>query len=155
MILVAMSGHVYADETPVFEDIQQRQAAEQAYEQAIVRFNTNIQPFSSWEAFKEDVLSRLERGALGRCYKLTGSSIEPVVITDAFFHQTFDGSWHATSGNGWRQRHRDRTFIEYRYNSETDELLWIEGVNPRFFFAATQRLCEFFLSSQQGVDPSS
>jgi hypothetical protein len=68
------------------------------------------------------------------------------------FHQTLDGTWEKTSDNGWRKRNKDRTFIEYRYNQEASMLLWIEGVNPRFFFASTRRLCEFPLSSQPHTD---
>jgi hypothetical protein len=155
LIFATTSWHVYADETPVFEDLQQREAADQAYEQAIVRFNTSIKGFNSWEAFKASVFSRVKREAPGRCYELTASSIDPITITTISFHHTLDGTWKHTSGNGWRQLYRDRTFTEYRYNREVDTLLWIEGVNPRFFFASTRRLCEVPLSSQQPTGPSS
>jgi hypothetical protein len=155
LIFAATSGHIYADETPVFDDLQQREAADQAYEQAIVRFNTSIKEFNSWEAFKASVFSRIEHNAPGRCYELTASSIEPITIVNIAFHQTLDGTWKHTSDNGWRQLYQDRTFIEYRYNREVGTLLWIEGVNPRFFFASTRRLCEVPLSSQKGTGPSS
>jgi hypothetical protein len=146
---------VQADETPVPEDLQRRQAASQAYEQAIVRFNTNIQGFDSWAAFKAAVFSRLEPNASGHCFELTGSSIEPITITAATFQEASDGEWQETPDNGWRKRNKDRTFIEYRVNVKEGVLLQMEGVNPRFFFASTRRMCEFPLLSSPHSDRSS
>jgi hypothetical protein len=55
------------------------------------------------------------------------------------------GRWEKTSGKGWRLLRKDRTFTEYRVNLKADLLLRIEGVKPRFFFASTKRICEFYL----------
>ena len=152
LLLLVSVELVQADETPVPEDLQKRQAAAEAYEQAIVRFNTNIQGFDSWEAFKAAVFSRLEPNAPGHCFELTSSSIEPITITAATFQEASDGEWQETPGKGWRKRNKDRTFIEYRVNTKEGVLLQMEGVNPRFFFASTRRICEFPLLSPQHGD---
>jgi hypothetical protein len=55
--------------------------------------------------------------------------------------------WQKTAGKGWQQTQTDRTFIEYRYNEKARVLLWVEGVNPRFFFAYTRKMCELPLGA--------
>jgi hypothetical protein len=53
-----------------------------------------------------------------------------------------DSGWQKTTGKGWQQLTKGRTFIEYRFNAKARRLFWIEGVNPRFFFAFTKKMCE-------------
>jgi hypothetical protein len=53
-----------------------------------------------------------------------------------------DTGWQKTTGKGWQQLTKGRRFFEYRFNAKTGILLWIEGVNPRFFFAFTKKMCE-------------
>ena len=116
-----------------------------AYDQALLRFNTNIESYASWQAFKTAVLAKTPLGTKGRCYEWTGDSFNPMDITRVEF-QGFDGDgWRKTSGNGWRLSRKNREFIEYRINLKAGVLSRIEGVKPRFFFASTRRICEFKL----------
>ena len=114
-----------------------------AYDRAILRFNSNIRTFDSWEMFKAEVLSKLAPGASGECYELTGRMIDPVEVTQVNFQGIEGKGWKKASGHGWRQSKKDRTFIEYRINERAQVLLRAEGVKPRFFFARTKKICEF------------
>lgn len=114
-----------------------------AYDRALLKFNTNIKSYPSWDAFKTEVLSQVPQGTLGTCYTLTGNSLYPMEMAKVKFAGLAGNGWEQTSGNGWRLRRKDRTFTEYRVNPKAGLLSRIEGVKPRFFFASTKRICEF------------
>jgi hypothetical protein len=138
-LLLASFGDVMAQEgEPV-----QVPVPESTYDQAVLRFNSNIQEFDSWEAFKAEVLSKVALGRDGKCYELTGRMFEPVAITQVQFQGIEGDNWKKASGHGWRQIRKDRTFIEYRLNKKAQVLLRAEGVKPTFFFAHTKKICEF------------
>ena len=143
LLLVALLGRALAQESPSAPVDLTGEDAARAYDEVIVRFNTNTQEFSSWEAFKTAVFSKVLPGTLGRCYESTGSAMQPVHVTMVSFPRETDGDWQKTSGNGWRREKADRTFIEYRVNKKAGVLLWIEGAKPKFFFAQTRKICEF------------
>ena len=46
--------------------------AQRASDQAIVRFNTDIKSFPSWELFEAAVLAQVTPGMLGTCYTYQG-----------------------------------------------------------------------------------
>ena len=139
-LLLASFGEVVAQEEGRAEE---EPVADSAYDQAVLKFNSDIKAFDSWEAFKAEVLSKVARGTSGECYELTGRMIDPVTITQVRFQGLESNGWKKASGHGWRQRRKDRTFIEYRINEKARVLLRVEGVKPRFFFARTKRICEF------------
>jgi hypothetical protein len=141
LLLWALVGYAMADEDA--EELKVEQPVVGAYEQVTVRFNTNVQRFSSWEVFKAEVFSRLPVGTSGRCYEPTEARIKPVNVTTILFQEVTGNRWQKTSGNGWRQYKNDRTFIEYRVNEKAGVLLRAEGVKPRFFFAGIKKICEF------------
>jgi hypothetical protein len=116
-----------------------------AYDQALLRFNTNIESYPSWEAFKAAVLAKVPPGTPGICYERTGGSFNTMESVVVEFEGLEDGDWNKTSGKGWRLLRQNRTFIEYRMNPKEEVLSRIEGVKPRFFFANTKRICEFKL----------
>jgi hypothetical protein len=116
-----------------------------AYDQALLRFNTNIKSYPSWEAFKTAVLSKFLPGTPGTCYELTGGSFNSMETMTVEFAGLRGEGWQKTSGKGWRLSRKNRTFIEYRVNPKAGMLSRIEGVKPRFFFARTKRICEFQL----------
>ena len=138
-LLLAPFGDVMAQEG----EVVQPPVADSAYDQAVIRFNSHIQAFDSWEAFKAEVLSKVALGRDGKCYELTGRRFYPVEITQVKFQGIEEDGWTKASGHGWRQIRKDRTFIEYRINKEAQVLLRAEGVKPRFFFAHTKMICEF------------
>jgi hypothetical protein len=119
--------------------------ARRASDQAIVKFNTDIEDFPSWELFEAAVLAQVTPGMLGTCYAYQGGMVsvtmEPLPRVDEKIE------WQKTAGKGWQQTQTDRTFIEYRYNEKARVLLWVEGVNPRFFFAYTRKMCELPLDA--------
>jgi len=119
--------------------------ARRASDQAIVRFNTDIEDFPSWELFEAVVLAQVTPGMLGTCYTYQGGTVritmEPLPRVDK------ESGWQKTAGKGWQQTQTDRTFIEYRYNEKAGILVWVEGVNPRFFFSYTRKMCELPLGA--------
>ena len=138
----------WADEDNVPMLDEKAQAAVAAYEQAIRRFNTHTKPFTSWAAFKAEVFSRLPSGLAGTCYEQMRGSMRGIKRTMVKFQPVVDEGWQKTRGSGWRKNGPDRTFVEYRFNQKAKVLLRAEGVNPRFFFAWTRRICEFPLAKQ-------
>ena len=139
LLLVALYGLAMANEGAQIED----SFVESAYDQVVVRFNATIKSYPSWAAFKTNVLERVPQDKAGTCYELTGGGVNPVAMTKVTFQNGQGDGWKKTSGNGWRQNKKDRTFIEYRVNEKARMLLRAEGVKPRFFFASTTKICEF------------
>jgi hypothetical protein len=146
LCLVVLLGRVQAQETSDPTQELEKAYAESAYEQVIVRFNTDIKDFPSWQVFKTEVLSRVLAGSLGRCYERTTSPMQPVHITRVSLQSVEDGGWEETSGNGWRQNSKaNKTFIEYRFNVKAGVLLRAEGVKTWFLPPQTKKMCEFSL----------
>jgi hypothetical protein len=114
-----------------------------AYDQALLRFNTHIQSYPSWEAFKAEALAKVPPGTPGTCYELTSASYHEMEARGVEFEGFEGDGWQQTSGQGWRLSRPDRTFTEYRINQKAGLLMRIEGYKPRFFFAITKRICEF------------
>ena len=144
LIVLCATGIAWAQEdAPV--QIEEPSQEVKAYEQAIRRFNTNTASFDTWADFKTVVLSRLSPGAAGTCYAQARGSMQTVTVTRVKFQPVDDEGWQQTHGHGWRKMGAKRTFVEYRFNRKVGVLLRIEGVKPRFFFARTERICEFSL----------
>ena len=139
-LLLALFGDVMAQDK---EEPVRPPVADSAYDRAVLRFNSHIQEFDSWEAFKAEILPKVALGREGKCYALTGRRFNPVEITQVKFQGIEGDGWKKASGHGWRQIRQDRTFIEYRFNQKAQVLLRSEGIKPRFFFAHTQKICEF------------
>jgi len=145
LLLVGLLSRALAQETPGGIEQMEAEAARRASDQAIVRFNTDIKRFSSWEAFVTTVLSQITPGTRGTCYEPSGGTVE--VTRRPLPSEEKGTAWKETVGHGWEQMRKDRTFIEYKFNEKASVLLWIEGVNPRFFFAYTRRMCELPLAA--------
>jgi len=140
LILMELLGRALAQDSRGSTEEMEVENAKRAADWAIVRFNTDIQDFPSWEAFKTAVLSQVSPGTLGTCYGYSGGTIQ--VIREPLPKEDKEAVWQKTTGNGWQQMQKDRTVIEYRVNTKAGLLLWIEGVNPRFFFAYPRQMCE-------------
>ena len=138
ILLLLLPGYALADENSEEEIQEQTQA--NTYDEAIIRFNTNIKSFASWDEFKTEVLSK---ASTGTCYALTRDSANPVETSTVEMQLSSSSGWKKTSGNGWRLYKKDRTFTEYRLNTKSGMLMRVEGVKPRFFFAYNRRICEF------------
>ena len=145
LLLMGVLSPALAQDSAGDNEPMEVENARRASDQAIVRFNTNIEDFPSWELFEAVVLAQVTPGMLGTCYTYQGGTVritmEPLPRVDK------ESGWQKTSGKGWQQTHTDRTFIEYRYNEKARVLLWVEGVNPRFFFAYTRKMCELPLGA--------
>jgi len=126
-------------------DIVEPPITPRAYDQALLRFNTNIQSYPSWQTFKTVVLAKVPLGTPGTCYELTGTSFNPMETTHVKFKGLMGDEWEKTAGKGWRLLRKNRKFMEYRLNLKAGVLSRIEGSKPRFFFATTKRICEFKL----------
>jgi hypothetical protein len=142
LFLVALLSRAQAQETSDPTQELETEYAERTYEQVIVKFNTDIQDFASWQAFKTEVLARMSPGTMGRCYERTASPMQPVQITRVPMQRVEDGGWEETSGHGWRRK-VDNTFTEYRFNAKAGVLLRAEGVKTWFFPPQTKKMCEF------------
>jgi hypothetical protein len=144
LCLVVLLGRVQAQETSDPTRELETEYAESAYEQAIVKFNTDIKDFPSWQAFKTEVLSKVLPNTVGRCYERTTSPMQPVQITRVPWQSVEGEGWEETSGNGWRQNSKaGKTFIEYRFNVKAGVLLRAEGVKTWFLPPQTRKMCEF------------
>jgi hypothetical protein len=143
LLLITMLGRALAQETPSSNKELEREYVDNAYDQAVVKFNTDIKGFPSWEAFKTAVLPRISPETMGRCYERTGKAMTPTQITRVPFPGMQEDHWRQTSGNGWRTYREDGTFIEYRVNEAARLLLRIEGIKVWFFPVQTRQICEF------------
>ena len=145
LLLMGVFGRALAQDSSGGSEQMEVENARRASDQAIVRFNTNIDDFPSWELFKAAVLAQVTPGMLGTCYTYQGGTVR--ITTEPLPRVDKGTGWQQTAGKGWQQTQTDRTFIEYRYNEKARVLLWIEGVNPRFFFAYTRKMCELPLGA--------
>jgi hypothetical protein len=143
LLLIMMLGRALAQETPSTMEDLEREYSQKVYDQAVVKFNTNIKAFPSWEAFKTEVLSRVLPGTMGRCAERTSRSVAPTQVTRQPFQGVEENNWQPTSGNGWRKYRENGTFIEYRVNEAARLLFRIEGGKVWFFPAQTRQICEF------------
>jgi hypothetical protein len=147
LVLMGLLGRALAqEESPAGNEPMEAENARRASDWAIVRFNTDIQDFPSWEAFKAAVLSQVVPGTLGTCYTYSGGTVH--VTMEALPRADTETGWQKTHGKGWQQFTKGRTFIEYRVNAKAGILFWIAGVNPRFFFAFTKKMCEVPLGAK-------
>jgi hypothetical protein len=148
LVLLGGLGRALAQDTPAGSEMMEADEARRASDQAIVRFNTNIQAFPTWEKFAAAVLGQVVPGTRGTCYTYEGGTVqvtmEPVPLADGAT------GWRKTSGDGWLLVRPDRTFIEYRLNAGAGILLWREGAKPAWFFASTRKMCEVPLAA---MDP--
>jgi hypothetical protein len=140
LLLMGVFSRALAQEGSAGSEQMEAEEARRSSDRAIVRFNTDIKDFPSWELFETVILSQVAPGVMGTCYAYQGGTVhvtmEPLPRTEK------ETGWHKTAGKGWQQTQTDRTSIEYRFNEKAGVLLWIEGVNPRFFFASTRKMCE-------------
>jgi hypothetical protein len=139
LILMGLFGHALGQDSPGGNEQMEAENARRASDWAIVQFNTHIKDFPSWEAFKTAVLSQVEPGTLGTCYTYSGGTVQ--VTMEPLPREDQDTGWQETAGKGWQQLTKGRRFFEYRFNEKAGILFWIEGVNPRFFFAFTKKMC--------------
>lgn len=140
LVLMGLLGRALAQDSPAGAEQMEGEDARRASDWAIVRFNTDIEDFTSGEAFRTAVLSQVAPGTLGTCYTYSGGTVH--VTMEPLPRAAQKGEWQKTPGKGWQQFTPGRTFIEYRFNAKAGILLWIEGVRPRFFFAFTRKMCE-------------
>jgi len=145
LLLMGVFGRVLAQESPGASEQIEVENARRASDQAIVRFNTDIAGFPSWELFETVVLRQVTPGMLGTCYTHQGGTVH--VTMEPLPRAEKEIGWQKTAGKGWQQTHTGRTFSEYRYNEKAEVLLWVEGINPRFFFAYTTKMCELPLGA--------
>ena len=145
LVLMGWLGRALAQDSPAGSEQMEAENVRRASDWAIVQFNTDIKDFPSWEAFKTAVLSQVVPGTLGTCYTYSGGTVQATM--EPLPREDKDAGWQKTTGKGWQQFTKGRTFIEYRFNAKARILFWIEGVNPRFFFAFTKKMCEVSLSA--------
>ena len=145
LLLMEMFGRTLAQDTPAGSEQLETEEARRSSDQAIVRFNTHIEDFLSWELFEAVVLARVTPDMMDTCYTYQGGTVH--VTMESLPRTEKDTGWQKTAGKGWQQTQTDRTFIEYRYNEKEAVLLWIEGVNPRLFFSYTRKMCALRLDT--------
>jgi hypothetical protein len=109
-------GRTLAQDIPGGSEQMEAENARRTSDQAIVKFNTDIANFPSWELFEAAVLAQVTPGLLGTCYTYQGGTVH--VIMDPLPRAEKATVWQKTAGKGWQQTHTDRTFIEYQYNEK-------------------------------------
>jgi hypothetical protein len=145
LLLLGLFSRALAQDNPGGSEQMEAENARRASDQAIVKFNTDIDDFPSWELFEAVVLAQVTPGMMGTCYVYQGGTVR--VTMEPLPRVGKGAGWQQTAGTGWQQTQTNRTFIEYRYNEKVGVLLWVEGVNPRFFFAYTRKMCELPLGA--------
>ena len=140
LILMELLGRALAQDSRGSTEELEVENAKRAADWAIVRFNTDVQDFPSWETFQTAVLSQVAPGTVGTCYASSGGTVH--ITREPLPREDTEAVWQKTAGNGWQQVQHDRTVIEYRVNTKAGLLLWSAGVKPRFFFAYTRQMCE-------------
>ena len=145
LFLMGMFSRALAQDSLGGSEQMEVENARRASDQAIINFNTAIQDFPSWELFEAVILAQAVPGMMGTCYTYQGGTVR--VTIEPLPRVEKETGWQQTAGKGWQQTQTDRTFIEYRYNEKAGVLLWVEGVNPRFFFAYTRKMCELPLGA--------
>src|ERR671931_2793796 len=114
LLLMGVLSPALAQDSAGDNEPMEVENARRASDQAIVRFNTDIEDFPSWELFEAVVLAQVKARMLGTCYTYQGGTVrvtmEPMPRVDK------GTGWQQTAGKGWQQTQTDRTFIEYRYN---------------------------------------
>jgi hypothetical protein len=110
LALMGLLGRALAQDSRGSTEELEVENAKRAADWAIVRFNTDVQDFPSWEAFATAVLAQVAPGTLGTCYGYSGGTVhvtrEPLPRADK------EAVWQKTTGNGWRQVQKGGTFIE-------------------------------------------
>ncbi len=145
LLLMGVFGRALAQDNSAGSEQMEVENARRASDQAIINFNTAIQDFPSWELFEAVILAQAVPGMMGTCYTYQGGTVR--VTIEPLPRVEKETGWQQTAGKGWQQTQTDRTFIEYRYNEKAGVLLWVEGANPRFFFAYTRKMCELPLGA--------
>ena len=75
LLLMGVFGDALAQDNPGGSEQVEVENARRASDQAIVRFNTDIEDFPSWELFEAVVLARVTPGMLGTCYTYQGGMV--------------------------------------------------------------------------------
>ena len=145
LFLMGMFSRALAQDSLGGSEQMEVENARRASDQAIINFNTAIKDFPSWELFEAVILAQAVPGMMGTCYTYQGGTVR--VTIEPLPRVEKATGWQQTTGTGWQQTQTDRTFIEYRYNEKAGVLLWVEGANPRFFFAYTRKMCELPLGA--------
>jgi len=76
LVLMGLLGRALAQDSRGSNEEMEVENARRAADWAIVRFNTDIQDFPSWEAFAPAVLSQVVPGTLGTCYVYSGGTVQ-------------------------------------------------------------------------------
>ena len=139
LLLVVLVSHAFAQES----EVPEAPLPETSYDRMTLKFNAHIKKFPTWDAFKSEVAPMVPPDSPGTCYALTGKGMDRVEMTKVTFRWAEGKGWKRTTGRGWRLRAQDRSFIEYRLNTEERVLLRAEGSKSGFFFTVTQRICAF------------
>ena len=75
LVLIGLLSGALAQDTPAGSEEMEAEEARRSSDLAIVRFNTAIQDFPSWEAFKTAVLAQVVPGTLATCYASSGGNV--------------------------------------------------------------------------------
>ena len=115
LVLMGVFGRALAQDSRGSTEQLEVENAKRAADWAIVHFNTDIQDFPSWKAFKTAVLSQVAPGTLETCYEYSKRTVQVTQVP--LPREDPEAVWQKTPGNGWQQMQKDRTVIEYRVNT--------------------------------------
>ena len=131
LLLMGVFVRALAQDNPGGSEQMEAENARRASDQAIVKFNIDIDDFPSWALFEAVVLAQVTPGLLGTCYTYQGGTVH--VTMDPLPRAEKATVWQKTAGKGWQQTHTDRTFIEYQYNEKAGVLLGSRRCQPMVF----------------------
>ena len=96
LLLMGVFGRALAQDNPGGSEQREAENARRTSDQAIVKFNTDIADFPSWELFEAAVLAQVTPGLLGTCYTYQGGTVH--VIMDPLPRAEKVTMWQKTAG---------------------------------------------------------
>jgi len=102
LLLMEMFGRTLAQDTPAGSEQLETEEARRSSDQAIVRFNTHIEDFLSWELFEAVVLARVTPDMMGSMLYVSGGygACHYGIIAQ-------DGEGHLVAEDGWQRMAAD------------------------------------------------
>ena len=80
LLLMGVFGRALAQDNPGGSEQREAENARRTSDQAIVKFNTDIADFPSWELFEAVVLAQVTPGLLGTCYTYQGGTVHVIQL---------------------------------------------------------------------------
>ena len=144
LLLMGVFGRALAQDNPAGSEQMEAENARRASDQAIVKFNTDIDDFPSWELFEAVVLAQVTPGLLGTCYTYQGYGVRHhgPIAEGRKGDQVAEDGWQRMAADAHRS-HVYRVSVQRKSGG----LIMGRRCQPTFFFAYNRKMCELPLGA--------